>query len=339
MTNATIAERMTRAQTRLADRIPAAEWAMLAPLIEEIEELKRARNAIVIAHNYMTPDIYHSVADIVGDSLGMARDGAATDAEVIVLAGVHFMAETAKILSPEKTVLIPDLAAGCSLASSITADDILGLKRAFPGVPVVTYVNTTAAVKAVSDICCTSANVVSVVESLGVPRVLLLPDRFLARNVALQTNVEILTWAPGACEVHERFTAADMQEIRRDHGSDIAILAHPECPTDVTAEADFVGSTTAMAKYIGSSGRKKIALITECSMADNLAVEFPTVEWIRPCNMCPHMKRITLGNIRDALMHNQYEVDVPEATRVAAKRALDGMLALGRVEMAPKATP
>jgi quinolinate synthase len=326
----TVKERMTRAQDRLIDRIPAEEWVMLAPLIEEIEELKRQRNAVVIAHNYMTPDIYHSVADIVGDSLNMARDGAANDADVIVLAGVHFMAETAKILSPEKTVLIPDLAAGCSLAESITAEEILALKRAFPGVPVVTYVNTSAAVKAVSDVCCTSANVVAVVESLGVPRVLLLPDRFLARNVALQTKVEILTWAPGSCEVHERFTSAEMREIRSDYGQDIAILAHPECPTDVTASADFVGSTNAMAKYIANSGKKRIALITECSMADNLAVEFPDVEWVRPCNLCPHMKRITLANIRDALLLNQFEVDVPEAVRVDAKRALDRMLEMSK---------
>jgi quinolinate synthase len=326
----TVKERMTRAQDRLTDRIPAEEWAMLAPLIEEIEELKQQRNAVVIAHNYMTPDIYHSVADIVGDSLNMARDGAATDADVIVLAGVHFMAETAKILSPEKTILIPDLAAGCSLAESITAEEILALKRAFPGVPVVTYVNTSAAVKAVSDVCCTSANVVAVVESLGAPRVLLLPDRFLARNVALQTKVEILTWAPGSCEVHERFTAAEMSEIRSDYGRDIAILAHPECPTEVTASADFVGSTNAMAKYIASSGKKRIALITECSMADNLAVEFPDVEWVRPCNLCPHMKRITLANIRDALLLNQFEVDVPEAVRVDAKRALDRMLEMSK---------
>ena len=330
MTATTVKERMTRAKTRLTDRIPAEEWAMLAPLIEEIEELKRQRNAVVIAHNYMTPDIYHSVADIVGDSLNMARDGAATDADVIVLAGVHFMAETAKILSPEKTVLIPDLAAGCSLAESITAEEILALKRAFPGVPVVTYVNTSAAVKAVSDVCCTSANVVAVVESLAAPRVLLLPDRFLARNVALQTKVEILTWAPGSCEVHERFTAAEMREIRSDYGEDIAILAHPECPTEVTASADFVGSTNAMAKYIASSGKKRIALITECSMADNLAVEFPDVEWVRPCNLCPHMKRITLANIRDALLLNQFEVDVPAAVRVDAKRALDRMLELSK---------
>ncbi len=330
MTATTVKERMTRAKTRLTDRIPAEEWAMLAPLIEEIEELKRQRNAVVIAHNYMTPDIYHSVADIVGDSLNMARDGAATDADVIVLAGVHFMAETAKILSPEKTVLIPDLAAGCSLAESITAEEILALKRAFPGVPVVTYVNTSAAVKAVSDVCCTSANVVAVVESLAAPRVLLLPDRFLARNVALQTKVEILTWAPGSCEVHERFTAAEMREIRSDYGQDIAILAHPECPTEVTASADFVGSTNAMAKYIASSGKKRIALITECSMADNLAVEFPDVEWVRPCNLCPHMKRITLANIRDALLLNQFEVDVPAAVRVDAKRALDRMLELSK---------
>jgi quinolinate synthase len=330
MATTTVKERMTRAQDRLTDRIPAEEWAMLAPLMEEIEELKRQRNAVVIAHNYMTPDIYHSVADIVGDSLNMARDGAATDAEVIVLAGVHFMAETAKILSPEKTVLIPDLAAGCSLAESITAGEILALKRAFPGVPVVTYVNTSAAVKAVSDVCCTSANVVAVVESLGAPRVLLLPDRFLARNVALQTKVEILTWAPGSCEVHERFTSAEMRQIRTDYGQNIAILAHPECPTDVTASADFVGSTNAMAKYIASSGKKRIALITECSMADNLAVEFPDVEWVRPCNLCPHMKRITLANIRDALLLNQFEVDVPEAVRVDAKRALDRMLEMSK---------
>ena len=330
MTATTVKERMTRAKTRLTDRIPAEEWAMLAPLIEEIEELKRQRNAVVSAHNYMTPDIYHSVADIVGDSLNMARDGAATDADVIVLAGVHFMAETAKILSPEKTILIPDLAAGCSLAESITAEEIMALKRAFPGVPVVTYVNTSAAVKAVSDVCCTSANVVAVVESLAAPRVLLLPDRFLARNVALQTKVEILTWAPGSCEVHERFTAAEMREIRSDYGQDIAILAHPECPTEVTASADFVGSTNAMAKYIASSGKKRIALITECSMADNLAVEFPDVEWVRPCNLCPHMKRITLANIRDALLLNQFEVDVPAAVRVDAKRALDRMLELSK---------
>ncbi len=330
MTATTVKERMTRAKTRLTDRIPAEEWAMLAPLIEEIEELKRQRNAVVIAHNYMTPDIYHSVADIVGDSLNMARDGAVTDADVIVLAGVHFMAETAKILSPEKTILIPDLAAGCSLAESITAEEIMALKRAFPGVPVVTYVNTSAAVKAVSDVCCTSANVVAVVESLAAPRVLLLPDRFLARNVALQTKVEILTWAPGSCEVHERFTAAEMREIRSDYGQDIAILAHPECPTEVTASADFVGSTNAMAKYIASSGKKRIALITECSMADNLAVEFPDVEWVRPCNLCPHMKRITLANIRDALLLNQFEVDVPAAVRVDAKRALDRMLELSK---------
>jgi quinolinate synthase len=326
----TVKERMNRAQSRLNERIPAEEWAMLAPLMAEIEELKQQRNAVVIAHNYMTPDIYHSVADIVGDSLNMARDGAATDADVIVLAGVHFMAETAKILSPEKTILIPDLAAGCSLAESITADEILALKRAFPGVPVVTYVNTSAAVKAVSDVCCTSANVVAVVESLGAPRVLLLPDRFLARNVALQTKVEILTWAPGSCEVHERFTAAEMREIRTSYGQDIAILAHPECPTEVTASADFVGSTNAMAKYIASSGKKRIALITECSMADNLAVEFPEVEWVRPCNLCPHMKRITLANIRDALLLNQFEVDVPEAVRVDAKRALDRMLEMSK---------
>ncbi len=326
MTNE-IAERALRA-------LPAAEWAAIEPVVAEIEELKRRRHAVVLAHNYMTPDIFHTVADIRGDSLALAQQGARTDADVIVMAGVHFMAETAKILAPRKTVLIPDLRAGCSLASSITAADIGRLRAAHPGAPVVTYVNTTAEVKAASDICCTSANVVRVVESVGAPKVLLLPDRFLAANVAKQTGVEVVTWETGACEVHERFTGSQMRELRAMHGDSLAIVAHPECPTDVTAEADFVGSTTAMGNWIAKHGARRVALITECSMADNLAADLPEVEWVRACNLCPHMKRITLTGIRDALTGLQHEVHVAPAVIADARRALERMLAVGRVETA-----
>jgi quinolinate synthase len=315
---------------QIAQTIPDEEWAAIAPLVEEIEELKRERNAVVIAHNYMTPDISHSVADYVGDSLGMAQFGAASDAEVIVLAGVHFMAETAKILSPERTVLIPDLRAGCSLASSITAADIADMRLRHPGVPVVTYVNTSAAVKAASDICCTSANARAIVESLGAPTVMLLPDQYLAKNIAAETDVEIVIW-PGACEVHERFTGDDIRQIRQDYG-DVVVLAHPECPPEVTAEADVVGSTSFMGAYIAKHTPKRVALITECSMADNLVIDHPEVEYVRPCNLCPHMKRITLTNIRDALANRQYEVTVPEEIIAPARRALDRMLAVGRKE-------
>ncbi len=311
--------------------IPAEEWAAIEPLVAEIEDLKRQRNAVVLAHNYMTPDIFHTVADVTGDSLALAQAGAATDAEVIVLAGVHFMAETAKILSPDKTVLIPDLRAGCSLASSITAADIAELRRQHPGVPVVTYVNTSAAVKAASDICCTSANVVAVVESLGVPKVMLLPDQYLAANVAAQTDVEIVTW-PGACEVHERFTGADIRALREQFGTDTVVMAHPECPTDVTAEADVVGSTSFMGDYIAKRQPRRVALITECSMADNLAVENPEVEFVRPCNLCPHMKRITLTGVRDALAGMRHQVEVPAEVIAGARRALERMLAVGRRE-------
>jgi quinolinate synthase len=311
--------------------IPAEEWAAIEPLVAEIEHLKRERHAVVLAHNYMTPDIFHTVADVRGDSLALAQAGAATDADVIVLAGVHFMAETAKILAPDKTVLIPDLRAGCSLAASITADDIAALRREHPGVPVVTYVNTTAAVKAASDICCTSANARAVVESLGVPEVMLLPDQYLAANVQAQTDVKIITWA-GACEVHERFTGEQVVQLRRDFGEDTVVMAHPECPTDVTAEADVVGSTSFMSSYLTTHHPKRVALITECSMADNLAIDHPEVEFVRPCNLCPHMKRITLAGIRDALRFMHHEVTVPEEVIAGARLALERMLAVGRRE-------
>ena len=321
-----------------AAALPAEELAAIEPLIEEIEQLKRDRDAVVLAHNYMTPDIFHTVADIRGDSLALAQQGARTEARVIVMAGVHFMAETAKILSPDKTVLIPDLRAGCSLASSITAGDILALRAQHPGVPVVTYVNTTAAVKAVSDVCCTSANVVQVVESLGAPTVMLLPDRYLAANVAQQTDVEIITWPTGACEVHERFTGVQMRDLRRSFPDGLAVVAHPECPTDVTAEADFVGSTTAMGAWLDANKPRRVALITECSMADNLAVDHPDVEWVKPCNLCPHMKRITLTGIRDALRDMRHEVEVDADVIAGARRALDRMLAVGRGERVTVAT-
>jgi quinolinate synthase len=311
--------------------IPALEWPVFAPYIAAINELKRQRNAVVIAHNYQTPEIFHGVADFVGDSLSMAQQGAKTDADVIVLAGVHFMAETAKILSPEKTVLIPDPRAGCSLAASITADDIRLLRQRYPGVPVVTYVNTSAAVKAESDICCTSANAVAVVESLGVDRVIFLPDEFLGKYVASQTKVQIILWK-GHCEVHERFTGQELRDYRAAQGEGIQILAHPECPPEVLAEADFVGSTAAMIRHVDQARPRRVVLITECSMSDNVAVEFPDVEFVRPCNLCPHMKRITLPKILHSLQTMEFQVEVDPEVAARARVAVERMLAVGRRE-------
>jgi quinolinate synthase len=311
--------------------IPDLEWPVHAPYIAAINELKRQRNAVVLAHNYQTPEIFHGVADFVGDSLALAQQGAKTDADVIVLAGVHFMAETAKILSPEKTVLIPDLLAGCSLAASITAEDVRLLRQRYPGVPVVTYVNTTAAVRAESDICCTSANAVAVVESLGVDRVIFLPDEFLGKWVATQTDVKIILWK-GHCEVHERFTGKELRDYREAQGGDIEILAHPECPPDVLAEADFVGSTAAMIRHVGEARPRRVVMITECSMSDNVAVEFPDVEFIRPCNLCPHMKRITLPKILRSLQTMEHKVEIDPQVADRARKAMERMLAVGRRE-------
>ncbi|MEO6195945.1 MAG: quinolinate synthase NadA [Thermoanaerobaculia bacterium] len=311
--------------------IPDLEWPVFAPYIAAINELKRQRNAVIIAHNYQTPEIFHGVADLVGDSLSMAQQGAKTDADVIVLAGVHFMAETAKILSPERTVLIPDLRAGCSLAASITAEDIRLLRQRYPGVPVVTYVNTSAAVKAESDICCTSANAVAVVESLGVDRVIFLPDEFLGKYVASQTKVQIILWK-GHCEVHERFTGQELRDYRAAQGEGIQILAHPECPPEVLAEADFVGSTAAMIRHVDQERPRRVVLITECSMSDNVAVEFPDVEFVRPCNLCPHMKRITLPKILHSLQTMEFQVEVDPEVAARARLAVERMLAVGRRE-------
>jgi quinolinate synthase len=311
---------------RVKQVIPPVEWPVFADDIEAILDLKRSRDAVILAHNYQTPEIFHCVADITGDSLALAREAMRTDASVIVLAGVHFMAETAKLLNPDKIVLMPDLRAGCSLAESITAADVRLLRERYPGVPVVTYVNTSAAVKAESDICCTSGNAKKVVESLGAPRVIMLPDEYLAQNVANETQVEIITWA-GHCEVHERFTAAEIRALRHSHPG-IIVLAHPECPPEVVAEADFAGSTAAMADYVGRERPARVVLVTECSMSDNVAIAYPETEFVRPCNLCPHMKRITLPKIRDALETMQHEVTIDPAVARRARRAVERMLAL-----------
>ena len=306
------------------------EWQLHAPLIAEINRLKRERDAVILAHNYMTPEIFHGVGDYVGDSLGLAKEAARSDAKVIVQAGVHFMAETSKVLSPEKTVLIPDLRAGCSLASSITGEDVRLIKQRYPGLPVVTYVNTTADVKAETDICCTSANAVQVVEwaarEWGVDRVILIPDEFLARNVARQTDVKIIAWQ-GRCEVHERFTAEDIRELKAAW-PDAEILAHPECPAEVLEESHFAGSTAAMNDYVIQKKPKRVVLITECSMADNVAADAPETEFVRPCNLCPHMKRITLENIRDCLRDMKFEVTVDPAVAERARLAVQRMVDL-----------
>ncbi|MCF1462766.1 quinolinate synthase NadA [Agrobacterium vitis] len=311
---------------RVSRVIPKAEWMSFEDDIAAILELKKRRNAVILAHNYQTPEIFHGVADIVGDSLALARKAMEVDADVIVLAGVHFMAETAKLLNPTKTVLIPDMAAGCSLADSITPEDIALLRAAHPGVPVITYVNTSAAVKAASDICCTSGNAKAVVESLGVPKVLMIPDEYLARNVARETNVEIIAWH-GHCEVHELFTAGDIAELREANPG-VVVLAHPECPPDVVAAADFAGSTAVMSDYVASHKPARVVLLTECSMSDNVAVHHPDVDFVRPCNLCPHMKRITLANIRQALEENRQEVTVDPAIADDARRTVERMLAV-----------
>jgi quinolinate synthase len=312
---------------RVERHIPAFEWPLLADDIGAILDLKRRRNAVLLAHNYQTPEIFHTVADIVGDSLALAREAAKTEARVIVLAGVHFMAETAKLLNPEKTVLIPDLEAGCSLAASITAADVRLLRESHPGVPIVSYVNTSAAVKAESDVCCTSANARKIVEALGRPRVIMLPDEYLARNTAAQTSVEIIAWK-GHCEVHERFSPEDIKSLRESHPG-ITVLAHPECPPEVVALCDFTGSTAAMADYVGRERPARVVLLTECSMSDNVALQYPELDFVRPCNLCPHMKRITLPKIRQALETMTHEVTVAPAVAARARAAVERMLELG----------
>ncbi len=321
---------------RVANVIPRVEWPLHAPYVAAINRLKRERNAVILAHNYQVPEIYHTVADIVGDSLALAIEAAKTDAGVIVLCGVHFMAETAKLVNPEKTVLVPDLRAGCSLAESITAADVRLLRERYPGVPVVTYVNTSAEVKAESDVCVTSGNAVRIVEALGAERVIFLPDEYLAKYVASKTSVEIIAWK-GHCEVHERFTGADLRRLRVGDPT-LRIIAHPECPPDVLAEADYVGSTHGMIDFVSSLDRRettpRVVLITECSMADNVAGTFHDIEFVRPCNLCPHMKRNTLAKVLHSLETMRYEVTVPPEIAQRARVAVDRMIAYGRTPQA-----
>lgn len=311
---------------RVRHLIPPMEWPVFAPDIAAIQRLKRERDAVILAHNYQTPEIFHCVADITGDSLALAREAMTIDAKVIVLAGVHFMAETAKLLNPAKTVLIPDLRAGCSLADSITAADVRLMRARYPDAPVVAYVNTTLAVKAEADICCTSGNAKKIIESLGVPRVIMLPDEYLAQNIAKQTKVQVIAWA-GHCEVHQRFSGAEVRALRAGHPG-VVVLAHPECPPEVIAEADYAGSTADMAAYVGREKPKRVVLMTECSMADNISVGHPDVEFVRPCNLCPHMKRITLANIRSALEEMRHEVTIDPALAERAHAAVARMLAV-----------
>ncbi|MEP9352779.1 quinolinate synthase NadA [Xanthobacter sp. KR7-65] len=306
--------------------VPPADWAFFAEDAEAILRLKRERNAVILAHNYQTPEIFHCVADIVGDSLALAREATKVDADVIVLAGVAFMAETAKLLNPGKTVLIPHAGAGCSLADSITAADVRLMRAAHPGLPVIAYVNTSAAVKAEVDVCCTSGNAARIVKSFGVPKVIMLPDQYLAKNVAAETGVEIISWA-GQCEVHELFTAQDVRELRAAHPG-VTVLVHPECPPAVVAEADFAGSTAAMSDYVGEKRPGRVVLLTECSMSDNVSVHYPDIDFIRPCNLCPHMKKITLANIRTALEENQTEVTIAPEVAARARASVERMLAL-----------
>jgi len=324
--NEQVARETAHLYERVKTVVPPVEWPFFAPYVKAINALKEQRNAVILAHNYQTPEIYNCVADFVGDSLQLAREATKTKAGIIVQAGVHFMAETSKLLNPDKVVLIPDIKAGCSLASSITGADVRLLRERYPGVPIVTYVNTSADVKAESDICCTSSNAVEVVESFGTDRVICIPDEFLARWVATQTKVKIIAWK-GHCEVHERFTAAELRDYRAANPG-VQILAHPECPPDVIGEADFTGSTSALIKFVKEKRPKKVVMVTECSMADNVQAETPGVEFVRPCNLCPHMKRITLPKILESLVYLREEVEIDPAIAGRARRAVERMVQL-----------
>ena len=308
--------------------IPEIEWAFHAPLIHKINMLKKEKNAVVLAHNYQTPEIFHGIADIAADSLALAVEAKKTDADIIVLCGVHFMAETAKLMNPSKKILLPDMGAGCSLAASITGKDVRMLKEKYPSVPVVTYVNTSAEVKAESDICCTSANAVRVVESLGVDKVIFLPDQYMAKYVQTKTKVQIISWV-GTCIVHERFSAHEIKDIKKQN-PEIVVLTHPECPPEVIASSDFTGSTSGMSQYVKKNQPSKVMLVTECSMSDNVQVENPNVQFIKPCNLCPHMKTITLPKILDCLEKETNEILIPEIISRKARKAVERMVAVGR---------
>ena len=313
---------------KISKVIPEIEWAFHAPLIHKINMLKKEKNAVVLAHNYQTPEIFHGIADIAADSLALAVEAKKTDADIIVLCGVHFMAETAKLMNPSKKILLPDMGAGCSLAASITGKDVRMLKEKYPSVPVVTYVNTSAEVKAESDICCTSANAVRVVESLGVDKVIFLPDQYMAKYVQTKTKVQIISWV-GTCIVHERFSAHEIKDIKKQN-PEIVVLTHPECPPEVIASSDFTGSTSGMSQYVKKNQPSKVMLVTECSMSDNVQVENPNVQFIKPCNLCPHMKTITLPKILDCLEKETNEILIPEVISRKARKAVERMVAVGR---------
>ncbi len=313
---------------KISSVVPEVEWKFHAPLIEKINKLKKEKDAVILAHNYQTPEIYHGVADISTDSLALALEAAKTEAKIIVLCGVHFMAETAKLMNPSKKVLIPDMQAGCSLAESITGEDVRMLKEKYPGIPVVSYVNTSAEVKAESDICCTSANAVKVVESLGVDKVIFLPDHYLANYVQKNTKVKIISWQ-GTCMVHEKFTSKEVEDIRKDN-PDIKIIAHPECPPDVISASDFAGSTSSMVKYVKENQPKKVLLVTECTMSDNVQVDNPNVKFIKPCNLCPHMNKITLSKIYDCLKNETNEIKIGHNIAEMARKSVLRMAEISR---------
>ena len=308
--------------------IPEIEWSFHAPLIHKINMLKKEKNAVVLTHNYQTPEIFHGVSDVAADSLALAVEASKTEADIIVLCGVHFMAETAKLMNPIKKVLLPDMGAGCSLASSITGKDVRLLKEKYPGVPVVSYVNTSAEVKAESDICCTSANAVQVVESLGASKVIFLPDQYMAKYISTKTKVQIISWI-GTCIVHERFSAQEINDVKKQNPG-IKILSHPECSPEVIAASDFTGSTSGMAKYVNKNQPEKVMLVTECSMSDNVQIENPNVQFVRPCNLCPYMKTITLPKILDCLETETNEILIPEIISRKARKAVERMAAIGR---------
>ena len=326
--NFEIKKETDRIYQKVSKVIPPIEWAFHAPLIHKINMLKKEKNAVVLAHNYQTPEIFHGIADISADSLTLAIEAEKTDADIIVLCGVHFMAETAKLMSPNKKVLLPDMSAGCSLASSINGKDVRMLKEKYPGVPVVTYVNTSAEVKAESDICCTSANAVKVVESLGKDKVIFLPDQYMAKYVQSKTKVQIISWI-GTCIVHERFSAQEIKDIKKQNPG-IVVLTHPECPPEVIAASDFTGSTSGMSKYVKEKQPKKVMLVTECSMSDNVQVDNPNVQFIKPCNLCPHMKTISLPKVLECLEKETNEILIPEMIIKKARRAVERMVAIGR---------
>ena len=313
---------------KISKHVPEIEWKFHAPLIEKINKLKKEKNAVILAHNYQTPEIYHGVADIAADSLALAVEAAKTSADIIVLCGVHFMAETAKLMSPNKKVLIPDMNAGCSLAASLTGEDVRLLKKRYPGVPVVSYVNTSADVKAETDVCCTSANAVKVVESLKTDKVIFLPDQHLANYVAKQTKVKIISWK-GSCIVHEQFSPKEIQDIREANPG-IKVIGHPECPTEVLDACDFAGSTGGMIDYVKKNQPKKVMLVTECSMSDNVQADNPNVEFIKPCNLCPYMKKITLQKILDCLENETNEIFIEEKMAKAARKSVKRMAEIGR---------